>query len=164
MKYTLNQNYGETKTTYEPYEGNSYRVDFGGKNILELKNTTREINGVTFTPQTDGSVLVNGTASANATYPINVNSTSNNFTVPIQANTTYTISKSSNENVDNILFQIYWYKNGTVTYSTGTFTTTNAGNLGAYIRVTSGTTINNKKIYLQIEKRKCSNSIQSIYS
>lgn len=36
-----------------------------GKNLLKISNTTKTVNNVTFTINNDGSVLVNGTASAN---------------------------------------------------------------------------------------------------
>jgi len=58
----------QTDKTWEAYTGNSYRVDFGGKNLLKITGETRTINGVTFTQNSDGSISVRGTATANAFY------------------------------------------------------------------------------------------------
>lgn len=40
----------------------------GGKNICPYENGTQTSNGVTFTPQSDGSIKISGTASSTATY------------------------------------------------------------------------------------------------
>ena len=58
----------KSDTTYEPYVGNSYRVDFGGKNLLKIVKDSTTINGVTFTQNEDGSISVRGTATANASF------------------------------------------------------------------------------------------------
>lgn len=126
------------------------KAKVASKNLLEIKNTTRTINGVTFTPQPDGSILINGTATGDATYPLNVDSSSPGRTYPIASNTTYTPSKTI-VGSHNMLFQVYYMKNGTTTYATSAFTTAEETTLGAYIRVTSGDTINNEKIYCQLE-------------
>lgn len=50
----------------EPVQENDYDSVWpagGGKNLLEWANPTNTINGVTFTVNSDGSVLVNGTAN-----------------------------------------------------------------------------------------------------
>lgn len=65
---------------YEPYTGGipSPNPDYpqeieviDGVNLLENKAITQTINGVTFTVNEDGSVMVNGTATANTTFKIN---------------------------------------------------------------------------------------------
>jgi hypothetical protein len=57
---------GSTATTYEPYQGQTYPIDLKSKNLLPFPYTQSTIthNGVTFTVNNDGSILVNGTASA----------------------------------------------------------------------------------------------------
>ena len=146
--------------TYTPpefikHQQQSHLISLGVENILEIKNIERTINGVTFTPQEDGGILVNGTATANATYPLNANSSyaTYNTTTYLDPTTTYIISKHSTQDLSNILYQVYFSKDGSTTYSTTAFTTgTNNSALGAYIRVSSGATINNVKIYCQVEK------------
>ena len=52
--------------------GNTYQQTYTGKNLLPYpyESTGTTVNGITFTPQSDGSVLVNGTATAQATFPL----------------------------------------------------------------------------------------------
>lgn len=58
---------GSTATTYEPYQNQDYEINLKSKNLLPFPYTQSTIthNGVTFTVNNDGSVLVNGTASEN---------------------------------------------------------------------------------------------------
>jgi hypothetical protein len=74
---------GSTATEYEPYENicpisgaESVTVKRTGKNLLQNIATTRTINGLTFTVNSDGSVAVNGTATRTTTYNINDKSAS----------------------------------------------------------------------------------------
>ena len=75
-----------TDSTYEPYHetvdfckfDRSEQAVLGAKNLLENTATTQEINGVTFTVNTDGTVGVNGTASATTVLPIATNVTTGN--------------------------------------------------------------------------------------
>ncbi len=52
--------------------GNTYQQTYTGKNLLPYpyESTGTTVNGITFTPQSDGSVLVNGTATAQATFSL----------------------------------------------------------------------------------------------
>ena len=61
---------GDTATEYEKYT--VYGVGDKTKNLLPYPyaNTTKTVNGVTFTDNGDGSITVNGTATANATFYI----------------------------------------------------------------------------------------------
>ena len=43
---------------------------YNSKNLLRLNGVTETINGVTFTPQADGTILVNGTASADTYFAV----------------------------------------------------------------------------------------------
>lgn len=77
---------GSTATTYEPYIGKptptapipiesvgddgSVGVTACGKNILFQTSKTETINGITFTPQKDGSILMNGTSTGDVVYNI----------------------------------------------------------------------------------------------
>lgn len=66
----------ESDTTYEPYENicPMYPV-VGKKNLLPVTQTSKTVttNGVTFILNDDGTVLVNGTATALATYYVSEN-------------------------------------------------------------------------------------------
>ncbi len=61
---------GDTATEYEKYT--EYSVGDKTKNLIPYPyaNTTKTVNGVTFTDNGDGSIIVNGTATANATFYI----------------------------------------------------------------------------------------------
>ena len=61
---------GDTATEYEKYT--VYGVGDKTKNLIPYPyaNTTKTVNGVTFTDNGDGSITVNGTATANATFYI----------------------------------------------------------------------------------------------
>ena len=68
--------YGDTPTAYEPpITGRELTVNVCGKNLLKYPyvNTTKTINGITFTDNGDGTVTANGTATANATFLIDKN-------------------------------------------------------------------------------------------
>lgn len=43
------------------------------KNYINIENTSKTINGITFTVNSDGSILANGTATARVSYPIQNN-------------------------------------------------------------------------------------------
>lgn len=67
---------GSTATEYEPpITGRELTVNASGKNLLRYPyvNTTKTINGITFTDNGDGTVTANGTATANATFLIDKN-------------------------------------------------------------------------------------------
>ena len=67
---------GSTATEYEPpITGRELTVNVCGKNLLKYPyyDTTKTINGVTFTDNGDGSVLVNGTATKNVYFSLNSN-------------------------------------------------------------------------------------------
>ena len=52
----------KTNTDYEPYVGNSYRVDFGGKNLIDIKdNLIGTHGGITTTYNEDNSITITGT-------------------------------------------------------------------------------------------------------
>ena len=57
---------GSTATTYEPYQGQEFEVNLG-KNLIQntLITEPTEKNGVTATPNADGTFTLNGTATAN---------------------------------------------------------------------------------------------------
>lgn len=109
-----------------------------GKNILPFLNTEQTINGVTFTPTSDGGIRVSGTASAMTSYPINANGTTLVRDVHLQPGT-YTVSCVNA--TANVFAQAYYLSAGSTLYATGTFTSADSVTLGAYIRVNNGTAI-----------------------
>lgn len=106
----------------------------GGKNLFDMSwFTTRTVNDVTFTKNSDGSVTLSGTASST----ININGTT--FTLPAG---TYTISGSISNN------QLYLYDQGTNTVvvespngTSRTVTTTEDKTVYLRLRVGGGSTV-----------------------
>ena len=89
---------------YEPYVGNSYRVDLGGDNLIQNNMTSQTINGLTFTINEDKSIKVVGTATARTEPNLWTNA---NLT--LKANTNY-------YNNSNTAIYFYGSYNGTNGY------------------------------------------------
>lgn len=142
--------------TYEQY-GASPSLDYlseienlEGENICPSLNTTRTINGVTFTKNKDGSITMNGTATADATYPINVNTTTNTRTVLLKANSNYRMLSSYESG--KYTTQVFYLKNNVMTYSSSLIETVEETKVGMYIRVYKDAVLDNVTIYPQITK------------
>lgn len=142
--------------TYEQY-GASPSLDYlseienlEGENICPSLNTTRTINGVTFTKNKDGSITMNGTATAETTYPINVNTTTNIRTVLLKANSKYRMLSSYESG--KYTTQVFYFKNNATTYSSSLIETVEETKAGMYIRVYKDAVLENVTIYPQITK------------
>ena len=142
--------------TYEQY-GASPSTDYlseienlEGENICPSLNTTRTINGVTFTKNKDGSITMNGTATAEITYPINVNTTTNTRTVLLKANSKYRMLSSYESG--KYTTQVFYLKNNIMTYSSSLIETVEETKAGMYIRVYKNAVFENVTIYPQITK------------
>lgn len=148
-----------TDDTYEQY-GASPSPDYPseienleGENICPSLNTTKTINGVTFTKNKDGSITMNGTATAETTYPINVNSTTNTRTVLLKANSNYRML--SNYESGKYTTQVFYLKNNVMAYSSSSSSlieTVEETKAGMYIRVYKDAVLDNVTIYPQITK------------
>lgn len=141
-----------TSLKIQELDGESTQNVKDSYNILPTKNTTRTINGVVFTPQDDGSILVSGTATENAVYPINVNSTSNARTITLKANTNYRIYQNEDVGSSSYIVQAYFNKNNVTSYADNQIQTVEETVLGAYILVYAGVTLNNIIVYPQISE------------
>jgi len=131
----------------------------GGKNKLEntRANTTATVNGITFTAKADGTVVVNGTATANA--PLIIQNSGTWTTLP---SGTYTLSGCpSGGSGSKYALIAQFYDNGTAkiltdygsgataTYSTGASLPSGSANI--FIIVFNGTTVNNLTFKPMIE-------------
>jgi len=142
--------------TYEQY-GASPSPDYiskienlEGENICPSLNTTRTINGVTFTKNKDGSYTLNGTATAETNYPINVNTITNTRTVLLKANSKYRMLSSYESG--KYTTQVFYLKNNITTYSSSLIETVEETKAGMYIRVYKNAVLENVTIYPQITK------------
>lgn len=142
--------------TYEQYGASpspDYRSkieNLEGENICPSLNTTRTINGVTFTKNKDGSITMNGTATAETTYPINVNTTTNTRTVLLKANSKYKMLSSYESG--KYTTQVFYLKNNVMTYASSLIETVEETKAGMYIRVYKDAVLENVTIYPQITK------------
>lgn len=149
----------ETDTSWEQYGASPSPVypseikNLEGENICPSLNTTRTINGVTFIKNKDGSITMNGTATAETTYPINVNTTTNTRTVLLKANSNYRML--SNYESGKYTTQVFYLKNNVMTYSSSSSSlieTVEETKAGMYIRVYKDVVLDNVTIYPQITK------------
>ena len=140
----------DTDATYAPYENicpitghATAKVTRTGKNLLQGISATQTINGVTFTLNGDGSVTVNGTASANAVYQL-----PKNVSYPVP-----TVFSKGTAN-ESVVLQARSGASGSYTYYTAT---ENGVSIPAntllnqiFIAVLSGNTADNVTIYPMI--------------
>lgn len=142
--------------TYEQYGASpspdnlSKIENLEGENICPSLNTTRTINGVTFTKNKDGSITMNGTATAEVNYPINVNTTTNTRTVLLKANSKYRMLSSYESG--KYITQVFYLKNNVTTYSSSLIETVEETKAGMYIKVYKNAVLENVTIYPQITK------------
>lgn len=132
----------------------------GSKNILPNKATTQVINGVTFTVSADGSINVNGTATADAILHL-VPNTTGKLSAFFSKGGNYIISTGTTGAGPNVFFGIMytgstWDIGEWLAYSTQTSKEiyidesklNNASSvIECYVKVNSGTTVSNKKVY-----------------
>lgn len=132
----------------------------GSKNILPNKATTQVINGVTFTVSADGSINVNGTATADAILHF-IPNTTGKLSAFFSKGGNYIISTGTTGAGPNVFFGIEytgstWDIGEWLTYSTqtskeiyidGSKLNNSSSVIECYVKVNSGTTVSNKKVY-----------------
>lgn len=129
---------GSTATTYEPYIGNSYRVDLGGKNLFDKDNTTI------------GRLDTVGNIYYDTSYY------TSSF-IKVNPNTTYTKNSPTANAYHRVCFYTTNNANGFISASNNNTNTTPSN--CQYLRYCGLVT---EKDTSQIEERKCSNTIQSL--
>lgn len=134
-------------------------VGGAGKNLLKVTNfsvgQTKSVNGVDFTYNSDGSFTINGTSSTNNNF-VNLNYTANTITIPygVSANIGFYASSANS----NVILQWSTPTGQPVSlpcsssgFNISADTTATLGsNNSSWLRIqipTSGTTVNNLKIY-----------------
>ena len=141
-----------TATTYEEYKSASYPISLGVENLAPIEITDTTSNGITITNNGDGSVTLNGTATANTRFNF-----FNDKSIPIQDNLVMSIHNVSGtvDGATNLYLydadgnQITYMNIYTSTEKTASFT----GNVKqAQILISNGRTCNNYKFYFQLEE------------
>lgn len=138
---------GTVATARAPYipDISVVKVKKMGKNLIPYPyvNTTKTLNGITFTDNGDGSITINGTATADAYFTL---ASKDTIKTPHLAAGSYTISgHNSNIIINATKNGSWWFQDGTGAFNEGdTFT-------GMSIVVPKGRTFNNVTIYPQLE-------------
>lgn len=143
---------GETATNYEPpITGRELQMNVSGKNLLSYpyNETTKTVNGITFTDNGDGSITVQGTATARSVFWLK--HSVDNFVLP--KNTPIYIS-AAKEQIPNVSIG-YGRVNGTaniipVTGAVVTFDYENFDRIDCNITVDPSSTID-VTLYPQFE-------------
>ena len=141
-------------TTYEPYQSQTYPIYLGVENLLKYpyRDTTKTENGITFTDIGDGTIKVNGTASANTYFYLTTN---NDDTYKKYNGKKLTISgcpSGGGNNTYQIGFHNDNFSIGTADNGNGgTFTGGDVRYNQAYIRINSGVTCDNLIFKPQLE-------------
>lgn len=132
----------------------------GSKNILPNSATTQVINGITYTVAADGSINVNGTASADSILHI-IPGTIGKLSAIFSKGGNYIISAGTTGSGVDFFFGLEytgstwdigeWLKYSTQLskeiYIDGTKLNNSSSYIESYIKVNSGTTVSNIKVY-----------------
>lgn len=120
---TLQIELGSTATSYTPYitDFSGVTLKRYGKNLLPYpySDTTKTVNGITFTDNEDGSVTISGTATGGAYFYLQTNADYgaeeiNSVTKPSNNNGVYTICKRMHYNPINKTVTINIHPNTTI--------------------------------------------------
>lgn len=144
----------ETSTVYTPWENIvPITAPTTSKNLIPYPYIlgSNTVSGITYTDNGDGTLTINGTATASAFYDLG-NASRNYFELPAG---TYTFAGSGNAGVGVTLCKIVdgsgqFFKNANT--SAVTFTTTESAFYYFYIVVNSGTTVDNLIVKPQLER------------
>lgn len=92
--------YETEKGYFEPYNKYKIPIVVSGKNLIPYpyEDTTKTLNGVTFTDNGDGNITVNGTPTEYSYFMFGV--------IPIMPSTTFTISKNQSADAANVAFAV----------------------------------------------------------
>ncbi len=120
-------------------KGQTSQYTTTGVNLLPNNETSKTINGVTFTKNEDGSILVKGTATSNAQYDLLLPSAN----VSISAGDYYLNGCPSGGTSETYRLVIGVDDTLYGEYGTGRAVTLSAGILKSYIFIANGATVNN---------------------
>ena len=134
---------GSTATAYEPYQGQDYEVNLG-KNLLENTHATGSTttNGMTFTVNSDGTITLNGTATALTWFvfrPAQLDLPDGTYTISLQGGTDGDIG-------------VYNDKFGNTALGSSTTRTITSASGNVSLRVASGATASNLTVKPMIER------------
>lgn len=148
---------GSTYGSYQPHKQN-YVIPIqinSQKNLLQLRNRQITTKGITFTPNSDGTITVDGTPTETVCYVITYQ---DDYIHPekgevLPINTYYNLScvNSINTNKINAFYGIRRASTGTDEYGSGSFTMNNGDKIVIQLQISAGT-YDNVIVYPQLEK------------
>lgn len=124
------------------------------KNLYENRGTTRTVNGITFTVNTDGSVRVSGTATATA--QLNLGTT----TFPAGS---YIVSGYKSDDNAELYVRVSTDSSWPLVFGERTITLTQEANVFLLISVAAGKTVSNAAFYPMIRKATETNATYQPY-
>lgn len=148
-------NAGGVALPYQKYIGlHPLSVTSHGKNLIKYPygDTTKTTSGITFTNNGDGSITINGTASAHTWFNLDYNTTD------LIKGATYTLYSNGSTSTSCKVHFSYFKADDSIVYYAYSSTTPSTFVLPddysrsrMYIQVDSGTTLNNVTIHPQLE-------------
>lgn len=146
------EKYGATPSLEFPSEiktvKDNINLTVANKNYINIENTSKTINGITFTVNSDGSILANGTATDGASYPIQ-----NNFK-KFEAGQ-YFVSGCPSGGSESTYYLILWNENWASMgseYGKGKLVSLSNQKVKLHINIMQGTVCNNLLFKPQMEK------------
>lgn len=132
-------------------KGATSQVQYEGKNLWGGISYTKSSNSVDFEQKSDGSIIVNGTSTGNASSLMSADAVSNGYTKTLSAGT-YVLSGGTS----NVILQFVRSDGSTVASTTSqefSKTFTLSAETVAFVRanVENGVTVNNETVYIQLE-------------
>jgi hypothetical protein len=139
---------GTEPTEYKPFvDVSTVKVKAQGKNLIAYPytDTSKTVNGVTFTDNGDGSITANGTATdANALFNLGY--------FELNLNTSYSLSGMNGNSKQSVFLQITVDGKANRTYDVPIVVTpSNSTDTNTLFCVKKGETVNNLTIYPQLE-------------
>ena len=158
---------GNSVQNGEPTSENPIEIESVGdltiKNLIKYpyKDTTKTLNGVIFTDNGDGTITVNGTATANTTF--NIRDSKTTVWDGVEPNEIYTASLTLEGGYSkSVSFVVNYYPEGSSSYSGWLSASVdkpitkvcpeNIAGIRSYIYIPSGATVSNLLIKPQLEK------------
>ena len=112
-------------------------IDDGAKNLLKITASSETINGITFTVNADGTVVANGTATANTTFFL---AALNTYDLPVGK---YILSGCTGGSATTYDLRFWQAGSTKVNYDEGTEITVGSGDWNYAILIRSGQTVSN---------------------
>ena len=138
-------------------DGNKKQTTTTGKQMLQMCPEVRETNGLTFTKNEDGSVVINGTSTATTYCNLNTSysDTSDNKYFSLKQNSYYTVYLKNRTSDVNLAFRTSTINSAIVQLdandiNSGQYTNEDSSTAFAYLQISANKKFNNLVVYPMI--------------